>query len=229
MADENAPPSSLMVTSDGTHTVVSPIFNETYHSKHGALQESMHVFIDKGLLYPAFSDISALGILELGFGTGLNALLSSLYQPQTVRSIHYTTYEAYPLDVPTALSLNYTSFFEDKPDAGEVFDKMHQCDWGQDMRISERFVFRKERKFFQDIAESVPFHLIYFDAFGPGTQPELWERPLVESLYNLLHPGGILVTYGAQGAFRRHLKSVGFAIEILPGPPGKREMTRAVK
>ena len=213
-------------TSDGSSTIFVPELNETYHSTHGALQESLHVFISEGLQYR--SDLSQLSILEVGFGTGLNALLTFKKAAAQKKQIQYTSLEAYPLDWEVVRLLNYSHLMQ-MESLSSIFEKMHTCAWELYTEISPFFSLRKFEAKLQEVRFENEFDLIYFDAFSPGTQPELWTEEIFASMYNSLKPGGVLVTYCAKGTVKRALKSVGFNLQSIPGPPGKREMSRAVK
>ncbi len=216
----------LVLTKDGTHTLLSGHFGEHYHSIFGALQESQHVFIDAGLneKVKKQKDIS---ILELGFGTGLNAFLTLLEARNQSLSVFYTGIEKYPIDLETAQTLNYANHLEAAP--SELFLELHQCDWEKRILITPNFDFLKLKKDFLEITDRQRYDLVYFDAFAPNAQPELWETLLLQKMYDALNDSGILVTYCAKGVVKRRLKSVGFSVEAIPGPPGKREMTRATK
>jgi tRNA U34 5-methylaminomethyl-2-thiouridine-forming methyltransferase MnmC len=214
-------------TQDGSHSVFSPTFGVSYHSKYGAIQESQHVFIAAGLLEKA-STQKDISILEIGWGTGLNALMTLVEAERRQLTIHYTGVENYPLSLEEASALNYPEELE-VSEKREVFEEMHRMPWGEPQTLSPNFSFTKLRQKFQDLTIKDSFDVIYFDAFSPSAQPELWETAVLGIMYDALKTDGILVTYCAKGAVKRALKSLGFSIEALPGPPGKREMTRAKK
>lgn len=222
----------LLLTSDGSHTIVIPELQITYHSIHGAVQESRHVFIEAGLNYilPKFADASAacLRIFEMGFGTGLNALLSVAKAKETNRCLYYQAVELYPLLPEEAEALNYISALHDDT-LQQPFIQMHQCVSGEDIIISPLFVFHKSISSLPDIRATQPFHLIFFDAFAPDAQPELWTQPVFQQMYGTLYEGGALVTYCSKGSVRRAMQAAGFTVEKMKGPPGKREMIRAIK
>jgi tRNA U34 5-methylaminomethyl-2-thiouridine-forming methyltransferase MnmC len=218
--------SGIIETQDGSHSIFSEQFDVSYHSKYGAIQESRHVFIDAGLRHQ-ISRKKDISVLDIGFGTGLNALLTYLETRYTAIEITYEAVEAYPLDLTTALSLNYPEILGIGSD--NTFHKLHSSEWETLINISETFSFKKRKQFFQDVNDQQKFDVIYFDAFAPNSQPELWEAPLLTKMYAALKNNGILVTYCAKGAVKRALKSIGFTVESLPGPPGKREMTRGMK
>lgn len=199
----------------------------SYHSKYGAIQESRHVFIESGLYYKALQQ-REVAVLELGFGTGLNALLTYQEAERHDWRIFYEAIEAYPIDLQTANQLNY-SVLLDAISLSAVFNFLHQAAWEVPHEISSHYTFQKTKKDFQQLDYQQQFDIIYFDAFAPNAQPELWETPLLQKLYDALRPNGILVTYCAKGSVKRNFKTVGFQVEALPGPPGKREMTRCTK
>ncbi|MBD0289134.1 MAG: tRNA (5-methylaminomethyl-2-thiouridine)(34)-methyltransferase MnmD [Flavisolibacter sp.] len=213
----------IIITSDGSHTVAVPELNVTYHSRYGAVQESLHVFIRAGLYYvwEQFPD-TPIHIIEMGFGTGLNALLTAIEAQKRQRSIHYTAIEKFPLTIEEALNLNYTQQLQHQ----ELFEQMHQCRWHEDVVMAPYFILRKEEKDLLAYTASSSVHLIYYDAFAPAAQPELWTQEVFVQLHRMLVPGGVLVTYCAKGAVRRAMQAAGFLMEKLSGPPGKREMLR---
>jgi len=213
-------------TSDGSSTIFVPDLDETYHSTHGALQESLHVFISEGL--ENRSDLKDLSILEVGFGTGLNALLTYRAAAELELKVKYTTLEAYPLDWNTVRLLNYTHLMQMEK-LKNKFEQMHTCKWDVFVELDSFFAIKKLKMKLQDVRLENEFDLIYFDAFSPTTQPELWTEEIFASMYRSLKPGGVLVTYCAKGTVKRALKSVGFLLQSIPGPPGKREMSRAIK
>lgn len=216
----------IVKTADGSVTLEVGGMDETYHSRHGAIQEAKHVFIQMGLDKQA-RQISDLKILECGFGTGLNALLTAEYAIDQKRNVYYETLENYPLPPAITDGLNYTS--SDGPD-GVLFKNIHLCAWEEVVQMAEYFALRKRKSSIQTVSlQSDNFDLIYYDAFGPRAQPEMWELPIFKKLYDALKLGGILVTYCAKGQVRRDLIASGFSVERLAGPPGKREMLRATK
>jgi len=216
----------IVKTTDGSHTIFVPELEEHYHSTHGAVQESLHVFIKSGMQYQYKTQ--HLSILEIGFGTGLNALLTKVESERTGRTVDYTTIEAFPLSWEMVKKMNYTEVI-DSPTQQKGFEKMHLCDWDSYQKISEHFKLRKQEVKLQDVSYNEEFNLIYFDAFSPNVQPELWTEDIFESMYKSLKPNGVLVTYCAKGSVKRALKSSGFTLESIPGPPGKREMSRGLK
>ena len=218
----------FLITEDGSHTIFLPELNETYHSTHGAIQESQYVFIEKGLEYAASFGRKSLKIFEVGFGTGLNALLSLIYAEKNKISIHYQTIEAYPLATEYISKLNYPDLINGHS-ASESFMRLHQAQWNCWIEITPYFQLKKNKAEIQEILIGDKFDVCYFDAFAPSKQPEMWDISMLEKVKNLLEPKGIFVTYCAKGQLKRDLKSLGFEVETLPGPPGKKEMVRAIK
>jgi tRNA U34 5-methylaminomethyl-2-thiouridine-forming methyltransferase MnmC len=218
----------IITTADGSKTIHLPDWNENYHSNHGALQEAKHVFIQHGFEFLA-STLDQISILEVGFGTGLNAILTLEAAEKFQLKTEYIGVEAFPVSETEIEALNYIDLFE-KESLKTNYKQLHTIPWDEKKSISTYFQLeKKETKIEQLALKSNSLDLIYFDAFGPRVQSELWEIPIFESLFKALKPAGTLVTYCAKGQVKRNLKSVGFNIESLPGPPGKREMTRATK
>ncbi len=215
----------IIVTSDGSKTIYLPEWNEHYHSKHGAIQEAYHVFIKHGLELISKKEIS---ILEMGFGTGLNAFITFLHSLEEEKMIYYTGVEAYPVKEEELINLNYIEQLN-ALNYRDVFSKLHTTSWNENHTISNHFSFIKKQLFFEDFRTIDAFDLIYYDAFGARVQPELWTETLFENMFLALKKKGVLVTYSAKGSVRRAMQTVGFTVERLPGPPGKREMLRAVK
>ncbi len=221
----------LQLTEDGSYTIAIPAMHVTYHSKHGAIQESMHIFIRSGLDYCMNENrhlhYSTVNIFEVGFGTGLNALLSLSEAIKRNQKINYQTIELYPLLPEEAAQLNY-SFLVDE-DLQQNFMAMHNCEWNKVIQIHPLFSFQKTKIDIQQFHSQQQFHAIYFDAFDPNTQPELWRESIFIKMYNMLYENGILVTYCSKGIVQRAMKTTGFTIEKLHGPVGKREIVRAIK
>ena len=214
----------LFITKDGSHSLFSQKHGVSYHSKFGAIQETQHVFIDSGFRFKI--PTSSLSILGIGFGTGLNAFMTFLESKKHNIDINYIGVEAYPLSLETITEFNFSEILKE----GESdFQKIHELDWEKPHALNDHFQLTKMNMKIEDIDFKNQFDLIYFDAFGPGAQPELWEEPILQKMYDALKTDGVLTTYCAKGSVKRGLKKVGFTIEALPGPPGKREMTRAVK
>lgn len=216
----------IIVTEDKSKTLLIPALNETYHSIHGALNESMHVFIRTGFNY--LLPRKELKIFEMGFGTGLNALVTLNEAIQSNTSVEYHSLEKYPITLNEINALNFESL--EHLENAVYFKELHKCNWGNLHTITPFFKILKihEDLLSNNLADAF-YDLVYFDAFGPGTQADLWTASVMRKMYETLKPGGVLVTYCAQGQFKRNLKEAGFAIENLPGPAGKREITRAIK
>ncbi len=217
----------IFETQDGSHSIFSESFGVSYHSKYGAIQESNHVFIEAGLFYKALG-AKQLSVLEIGFGTGLNALLTLLEASKRQLPVRYEAVEAYPITPGQAQLLNYPEILGERLAAG-TFMRLHESPWDEELELTPYFTFCKKRILFEQIRYQDAFDLIYFDAFAPGAQPELWEEEVLGRMYGALKENGALTTYCAKGAVKRCLKKLGFTVESLKGPPGKREMTRAVK
>lgn len=215
----------LEKTADGSYTLFVPEMDEHYHSVKGALTESEHIFINMGLKH---TTIAEPHILEIGFGTGLNAFLTLLEAEGNQRKIHYTTLEKYPLDTEVLQQLNYPEIIA--PEAAELYYKMHQATWNTPVAITPYFTLQKIETDYTTFSFQQKYDIIYFDAFAPEKQPEMWSQQLFDNLYQTMNPGGILTTYCAKGVVRRMLQSAGFIVERLPGPPGgKREILRGNK
>jgi tRNA U34 5-methylaminomethyl-2-thiouridine-forming methyltransferase MnmC len=218
----------LKVTGDGSHTLFVPELNENYHSYHGAYAEAVHVFIETGLR-SAFDQFEKVNVFEVGFGTGLNATLAYEFATKHHKSVSYTGIEKFPLEMEIIHQLNYKEFWKDSS-LDTAFEKMHTVQWNEAVQMNEDFIFKKLDGAVQDyIFENNHYHLIFFDAFAPEKQPDMWTVELFKKLFDSLQPQGALVTYCAKGQFKRDLKAAGFEVETLPGPPGKREMVRGVK
>ncbi len=216
----------VIITHDGSSSIYLPEWDEHYHSIHGAIQEAYHVFIKNGLYL--FKDEKKIELLEIGFGTGLNALITLIEGEKYNLFINYTGIEAYPVSLEEMKQLNYLSLLDAKHKELE-FVKMHEDNWEEKLRISDAFNLTKKQQKFQDIREKNKYNLIYFDAFGARVQPELWTETVFVQMFEALAEGGVLVTYAAKGSVRRAMLASGFEVEKLPGPPGKREMLRATK
>ncbi|WP_340063752.1 tRNA (5-methylaminomethyl-2-thiouridine)(34)-methyltransferase MnmD [Ascidiimonas aurantiaca] len=216
---------SIITTADGAHTIFLEEWNEQYHSRHGAVQEARHVFIKMGL--KLFRN-RHLRILEMGFGTGLNAFITLLEAPLLRLKVQYTGLEAYPVPKEEYQLLNYPEKLC-VPEKKELFAELHTLPWEVSSFLTPDFEIIKRKQRFEDFAETAGFDLIYFDAFGARVQPELWTEIMFAKMYSALNNNGVLVTYSAKGSVRRAMQSVGFEVERLPGPPGKREMLRALK
>lgn len=218
---------SIIQTQDGSHSIFSEQFGESYHSRYGAIRESQHVFLEAGL-YPIAMLKKDIHILEIGFGTGLNAFLTLLAAEKRNLQITYEGIEAYPITLNEAKQLNYSALLG-WPTKQKIFESLHSSAWEKSISINPNFTLTKHQILFQNINYQEQFDLIYFDAFAPKAQPELWEHPVLENMYTALKWEGVLVTYCAKGVVKRTLKEVGFRVQTLPGPPGKREMTQCTK
>ena len=213
----------VIKTRDGSSSLYLKKLNETYHSVHGATIEAFYVFIERGL-YEVMSNNHQIALLEIGFGTGLNALLSCMKSRDKDVHIQYTSLETRPLDWKILSELSYSKLDQ------KLFKRIHESPWNASHEIEEHFHLNKIHVAVQDFhAQEGRYNLIYFDAFGPQAQEEMWTPEIFQKMYDVLSPGGILVTYCAKGQVRRDLESCGFNVERLPGPPGKREMLRATK
>ncbi|MEP2023946.1 MAG: tRNA (5-methylaminomethyl-2-thiouridine)(34)-methyltransferase MnmD [Reichenbachiella sp.] len=221
----------IIETRDGSSSLLIPEMNETYHSTHGAITESEYVFLKMGLDHfrEKFPEQKEISILEIGFGTGLNVWLTALAVENKDLGINFSTIEKFPLKAELVEQLNYKNKKESEG-SKKLFAKIHEVEWEEQQEISQTFSLTK---FQTDIVEFNPqpesYNLIYFDAFAPSKQPEMWSQDVLRKMHELLKPNGIFVTYCAQGQFKRDLKAVGFATEELDGPPGKKEMTRGTK
>ena len=227
----------VVITADGSSTIHLPEWDEQYHSKHGAIQEAYHVFIKHGLHHFCNSESNHessrevdnnIKILEIGFGTGLNAFITLLETKKLEINVDYVGIEGYPVSANEIEQLNYPNQLKAE-EKEALFKIMHEVSWEEAHGISSNFSLTKQNKFFSEIADENLYNLIYFDAFGARVQPELWTEAIFQKMYNALKTNGVLVTYAAKGSVRRAMQSVGFMVEKLPGPPGKREMLRATK
>ena len=219
----------LKETSDKSFTLIHPIYKEAYHSLNGAFTESVCVFISSGLNYLIEKNIYAISILELGLGSGLNAALTLMYaQQNTDVTIYYSSLEPYPISMDVAEKLGYWKIL-DFVDSKNNFLKIHSSPFNQAIEITQYFTLEKSKTNFLEYKSKEQYNLIYYDAFAPATQPELWTIEAFRHLNKLMIKGGVMVTYCAKGEVKRNLKQSGFIVESLPGPPGKREMIRATK
>jgi len=216
----------MIVTGDGSHTLFLPHRNESYHSMFGAITESMHVFIKEGL--ECLMENKSISILEVGFGTGLNALLTLVATEDRNVSITYHTVEYFPISQDIVHHLNYPLLLPAGDPSG-YFKLLHDAPWNETVVISPSFTLHKIREDFTGFYPGFSYDLIYFDAFAPDKQSEMWSKDIFLRLYEHLTPGGVLTTYCVKGDVKRMVKEAGFTIEKLPGPPGKREMLRGRK
>lgn len=215
----------IITTADGSTSIYLPDWEETYHSKHGAIQEAYHVFISHGLDLFEGKNVS---VLEIGFGTGLNAFISFLESKKKTQNIDYVAVEAFPISADEVLKMNYVSVLNAENER-TYFKKIHQCKWEEKTEINSNFNLTKRKQLFENIDDIEQFDLIYFDAFGYRVQPELWSLDIFQKMYKALKNNGIIVTYAARGVIKRNMIEAGFTVEKLPGAPGKREMMRGQK
>ncbi|GAB4027145.1 tRNA (5-methylaminomethyl-2-thiouridine)(34)-methyltransferase MnmC2 [Spirosoma koreense] len=215
----------LIVTADGSHTAINQVLDKTYHSVHGAYQESQRVYIELGLL-AAFEKFSGqpLQVFEMGFGTGLNALLTAQEAEVAQRQVVYTAVEAFPMSVADAAPLNYDELL-----GTHYLQLLHQSEWNELARINPYFTLFKHESRLQDFQPAERFDLIYYDAFAPTAQPELWSADIFQQLASFLRPGGILTTYCSKSEVQRNMRAAGLTVEKHPGPPHKRDILRAIK
>lgn len=214
----------LLLTADNSHTLYDEILDESYHSHKGAVGESTYVFIEMGLAFVCNRDSRRpLSVLEVGFGTGLNAWLTWRFAQSEACEIRYHGLEPFPIEYAIANKLNYET--KDKA----KFLELHASEWRETQRLDKNFRFLKEQVRIEDLQAIQPVNIIYWDAFAPSKQEDIWSIQNLRKCYNYLTEGGVLVTYCAQGQFKRDLKAVGFQVEVLPGALGKKEMVRAHK
>jgi len=222
---------SIIETGDGSHSLINQDLQEAYHSARGAVTESRHVFIKSGLeaFLRANPEVQIIKILETGFGTGLNALLALQFAESKQLALIYHTIEAYPVPAELAKKLNYTR----QPDLESykvLFNQLHTASWNEQVLLGPGFTFQKSMENLKDVAfPSAYYDVVFFDMFSPRKQPEVWEKSILERIYAAQAPGSLLVTYCSQSAFRQHLEETGYQVEKIAGPPGKREMVRALK
>jgi tRNA U34 5-methylaminomethyl-2-thiouridine-forming methyltransferase MnmC len=223
------PERQLIITKDGSHTVSIPEMNVTYHSHHGAIQESLHVFINAGLKYVMeMEKLAVIDVFEMGFGTGLNALLTMIEAEKLQRPVQYTAIELYPLQEREIKSLNYCEQLN-RPDLESVVQRLHSCEWEKEVIITPFVTFNKIKVSLFDFNTYHRFNVIYYDSFAPSAQPEHWTTEIFEKLHSILLPGGILVTYCSKSIVRKAMQAAGFVVTKIQGPWGKREMIRAIR
>lgn len=216
----------IIITKDGSTSIYIPEWEETYHSKFGAIQEAYHVFIKNGL--EVLADASEISILEIGFGTGLNALITMLEAEKRQIKVNYVGVEAFPVVFDEIVQLNYATQLE-VPNRQADFEQLHTLPWEATIEITPYFTLTKRQQFFSDITDENAFDIVYFDAFGYNVQPELWNEAIFEKMYLALKNNGILTTYACRTTIKNAMQAVGFQTMKLPGAPGKREMLRALK
>jgi len=216
--------SELILTEDGSHSFFVPEIDECYHSSHGAIQESKHIFIEAGLKQCSKSEFK---VLEIGFGTGLNAFLALIEAERSTKKIQYTSLEKYPVEVQKALKLNYPE--ELLPEKRSCFEQLHNSPWNEKVQISQSFSLKKIETDFTCHIFNDQFDVVFFDAFSPEKQPEMWSQERFELIFKHCNAGAILTTYCAKGIVRRTMQAAGFNVERLQGPPGKREILRGIR
>jgi tRNA U34 5-methylaminomethyl-2-thiouridine-forming methyltransferase MnmC len=212
----------IVLTDDGSHTLLSKEFNEHYHSIHGAFNESMHVFLENG--FKTIKDKDSIHVLEMGMGSGLNVLLTIREAIMSKTKVYYTAFEQYPISLEESKTLNYIDESEKN-----LFESIHASSWGNLVELNEYFSLLKIKDDIATLEEKSKYDLVYYDAFAPNCQPELWTIDIFSKIFHAMKIGGVLVTYCAKGYVKRNLKAVGFEVISLPGPPRKREMIKAVK
>jgi tRNA U34 5-methylaminomethyl-2-thiouridine-forming methyltransferase MnmC len=220
----------IIITKDGSHSFSIPGMKLTYHSAHGAIHESTHVFIDGGLHYMAgqVNSPGTLNIFEMGFGTGLNVLLTLIETGEKKQRVFYETVETSPLEISEAILLNYCGQLQ-RPGLKIIFEQLHTCEWNKEIEITPCFTFKKNNTNLLDFSGNKLFNLVYFDAFAPAVQPELWTAVVFSKLYRQMETNGILVTYCSKTIVRKAMEAAGFKVTKIAGPYGKREMVRAIK
>lgn len=234
----------IKTTGDGSHTLFVPKLNEHYHSTNGAIQESNHIFINAGLNYsletlliPDIESQQTINILEIGFGTGLNALLTLLECENKPINVFYNSLELYPVSIEEVKSLNFPTLLDKlslykTENSANIFSQLHKSEWEKSVNITTKFTLLKQKIDFSNPSQfntNKIFNLIYFDAFAPEKQPEMWTEDIFRKIYSVSDKNAVLTTYCAKGVVRRMLQSVGFKMERIPGPPGKREILRGIK
>ena len=216
----------ILLTNDGSYTVAIPEMNVTYHNRHGALQESVHIYVVSGFQYAlAYILSETISVFEMGFGTGLNALLTLQEAIMLKRKVYYYTTEPFPLTTEEAVLLQQDKLM----DTGNLSMQLHKAAWEEDVLINEYFILHKTRQSLLQLTLKTQFDIIYFDAFAPTVQPELWTEAVFANLYQHLNANGVLVTYSSNGSVRRAMKAAGFVVKKLAGPKGKAEIVRAMK
>lgn len=216
--------SEIVLTEDGSHTLFVPAIAECYHSTHGAIQESMHIFIEAGLKHCTKQEIH---VLEIGFGTGLNAFLALLEAEGSGKQIYFTSLEKYPVEIEKVLQLNYPE--ELAPEKRSFFEQLHTSLWNTKVPINLNFLLEKIEMDFTEFYFTEMYDVVFFDAFSPDKQPEMWSEKLFKNIYDHCNAGAILTTYCSKGIVRRAMQTAGFKVERLAGPPGKREILRGCK
>ncbi|WP_268123340.1 tRNA (5-methylaminomethyl-2-thiouridine)(34)-methyltransferase MnmD [Roseivirga pacifica] len=218
----------IIETSDGSQSLYRKDLNETYHSTHGAITESQYVFIQHGLDFLSEQGRESVSILEVGFGTGLNALLTLDWAKSHEQKITYSTLEPIPLTADIYTQLNYHELINGSVNQADL-KHLHEAEWEQEHQLTDNFTFFKTQSKLQDFQSEKDFDLVYYDAFAPSKQAEMWDYDVLEKTADLMAEGAVLVTYCARGQFKRDLAALGLSVETLKGPPGKKEMVRGIK
>lgn len=214
----------IVTTSDQSNTIYTSKFDEHYHSTFGALNESLHVYIETGLNH---CQLNSIKVFEVGFGTGLNTILTYIESEKRKLNIEYTGIELYPIDSRMIKQLNYEELLSENQK--KIFDQIHRCEWNKKIEITNNFTFQKINSDFNSYHFTEKYDLIYFDAFAPDKQPEMWDFENFTKIYNTLNSGGILTTYSSKGIVKKNLREAGFKVTRLNGPTGKRHILRAEK
>ncbi|MBI9053905.1 MAG: tRNA (5-methylaminomethyl-2-thiouridine)(34)-methyltransferase MnmD [Bacteroidales bacterium] len=214
----------IITTKDKSTTLYTEKFDEHYHSTFGAINESLHIFINEGLLY---SNLKTVNIFEVGFGTGLNAFLTYIQSQKSNITVNYICIEKFPIQKNIANQLNYPELLS--PENKSIFNLFHECEWNKDIAINELFTFKKVLGDFTKYDFDNKYDIIYFDAFAPEKQPELWNLSIFQKVYTVLNNKGILTTYSSKGIVKNNLREAGFIVKRLKGPEGKRHILRAEK
>jgi tRNA U34 5-methylaminomethyl-2-thiouridine-forming methyltransferase MnmC len=224
------PKVKIITTEDGSHTLYNEELQETYHSSHGAFRESIHVFMLYGLdsWLARNPNKFPIRVFEVGFGTGLNAWLALVWAEQNQVPVLYHTIEPFPLEAEVYSQLNYTEHDHGIWHYHKYFQALHERPWNEGGPVSEYFNFKKDQTTLEE-SDLYPADLVFYDAFSPSKQPELWTKEVLEPVVDAMLPGGLFTTYCAMGQLKRDLKDLGLEVETRPGPPGKKEMTRAWK
>jgi tRNA U34 5-methylaminomethyl-2-thiouridine-forming methyltransferase MnmC len=217
----------IVETADGSHTIFLPDLNESYHSMFGAITESECVFFKNGLQHYSCKQ-QIIHVLETGMGTGLNAFMAFLEAEKNKQHIVYHTLEIYPIPISIASKLNYPQQLN-AIDFIDVFMQLHSCNFDEEIKISEYFTLKKSKQSIKQFCNPNSYDIIFFDAFAPEINADLWHEDVLINMYTSLKQGGMLTTYCAKGQFKRNLKNVGFTVQNVSGPPGKREITLAFK
>jgi len=219
---------NIIITEDGSHSLYVPELKETYHSFHGAVQESRYVFIQHGIDFFTTQGATSVKVLELGLGTGLNALLVAEWAQNKGVNVEMVSLEAFPVEAKLALELNYAKHLQDE-EATLWYENIHNSAWNIPFKVNEFLTVKKIDQKIEDTELENDFDVVFFDAFAPNKQSELWELPILKKTFDAQASAGVFVTYCAKGQLKRDLREIGYEVETLPGPPGKKEMVRGLK